>query len=105
MGTPANGRNCLGTSPPSRVPRPAATTTTPTSRGKRAHQLLDVVEPDHRDAGDLGGAAGGAEHPAEAEPGRLREAALDRAAGPDLAAQADLAEEDDVGRRGAVVQA
>ena len=40
-------------SPPSRLPRPAATTTTPTSRGKRPHQLLDVVEPDQRDAGDL----------------------------------------------------
>ena len=52
-GTPARGRNCLGTSPPRRLPCPAATTTTPTSRGKRPHQLLDVVEGDQRDAGDL----------------------------------------------------
>ena len=105
IGTPAIGRYCLGSSPPIRVPRPAATTTTPTSRGKRAHQLLDVVEADQRDAGHLRRAAGGAEHPAEAEPRRLGDPPLDRAAGPDLAAQPDLAEEDDVRRRGPVVQA
>jgi hypothetical protein len=40
------GTYCFGRSPPRRVLRPAATTTTPTSRGKRAHQLLDVVETD-----------------------------------------------------------
>ena len=105
MGTPAIVRNCFGVSPPRRVPRPAATTTTPTSRGKRPHQLLDVIEPDHGHAGHLGAAPRGAEHAPEAEPRGLRDPPLDRAAGPDLPAETDLAQENDVVRRRTVVQA
>src|SRR6478672_180695 len=104
IGTPAMGRNCFGASPPSRLLRPAATRTTPTSRGKRPHQLLDVVEPDHRDAGHLHGAPGRAEHAPEAEPGGLGDPALDGPAGTDLAPQPDLAQEQHVPRRGPVVE-
>ena len=52
-GTPASRRYCLRGPPPRRVPFPAATTTTPTSRGKRPHQLLDVIQGDERDARHL----------------------------------------------------
>lgn len=45
MGIPPTGRYCLAVSLPNRTPRPAATTIAPTSRGKRAHQLVYVVQP------------------------------------------------------------
>ena len=104
MGTPATGK-LLGDLAAEAAPLP-----------RRHHDHADVtrqarapaarlVEPDHRDAGDLRRAPGRAEHPAEAEPGRLRDPPLDRAAGPDLATEADLAEEDDVGGGGPVVEA
>src|SRR5688572_30045684 len=89
---------CLGVSPPSRSLRPAATTTTPTSRGKRTHQLLDVIEFHQRGSRHLHATPRRAEHPVKAQPHRLRNAALDGTARPDLATQPDLAEEDDVGR-------
>src|SRR6185503_17656444 len=63
MGTPRIRRYCLTVSPPTRAPRPAATTTTPTSRGKSPYQLFDVVETYQRGARHLHRAAGGAEHP------------------------------------------
>src|SRR5437867_849824 len=105
MGTPPIGRYCLGVSPPNRMPRPAATTIAPTSRGKCAYQLIHVVQPHQRRAGNLHGAAGRAEHPAEAQSHRLGDAALDRPAGPDLSTETDFTEEDYIGRSGPVVDA
>src|SRR5262245_26035829 len=104
-GTPARGRYCLAVPPLSRELRPAATTITPTSRGKRPDQLLHVLQADERDAGHLDHASRAAEDPTEAEPGRLGETPLGGAAGTDLTAEADLAEEDDVRRRRPVVEA
>src|SRR6185312_8969897 len=98
------GRYCLGT-PPIRLPEPAATTMAPTSRGKRPHQLADVIEADQRDAGDLEPAPRRAEDAAEAEAGGLLHPPLRATGGPDLAPEADLTEEDHVGRRGAIVEA
>ena len=69
IGTPAISRYCLGTLPPSRSPRPAATTTTPTSRGKRSHQLFDVIQSDDRHSRDGAGGSSRGEHAAEAESG------------------------------------
>ena len=77
------------------LPCPAATTTTPTSRGKRAHQLLDVVEPDQRDARRPAPRSGTSRRPGGSRAGPPRASRRSsRAAGPDLATEADLAEED-----------
>src|SRR5947208_16203185 len=70
-GTPARTWYCFGVPLPSRVLRPAATTTTPTSRGKRPHQLIDPIEANQSDAGNLGTASRGSEDAAEAQPCRL----------------------------------
>src|SRR5262249_28834751 len=72
-GTPATGRYCLAAPPPSRVLRPAATTITPTSRGKSPDQLLHVLQAYQRDARHLGHPSSAAEDAAEAKPGRLGE--------------------------------
>src|SRR5918994_565723 len=83
--------------PPMRSPRPAATTTTPTSRGKRSHQLVHVVEPYERCARDLHRAAGGAENPMKAEAHRFRYPPLDRTTRTYLASEPDLSEKDHIG--------
>src|SRR5918993_5694778 len=105
MGIPPIGRNCFGVSLPKRVPLPPAATTAPTSRGKRPHQLIYVVQSHQRRTRNLHRAPGRAEHPREAKPHGFSNPALSRATGSDLATEADLTQEDHVRRRGAVVQA
>src|SRR5918995_7015491 len=75
-----------------RSPRPAATTTTPTSRGKRSHQLVHVVEPYQRCACYLHRAAGGAENPVKPEAHRFGDTPLDRTTGTYFASEPDLPE-------------
>ena len=79
MGTPAIGRYCLGSSPPSRVPWPAGnddyadvTRQAPAPAARRGRARPSTRR---RPATPL---ARRAEHPAEAEPRRLGEPPLDR---------------------------
>src|SRR5919109_369636 len=105
MGTPPMIWNCLGVSLPNRSPRPAATTMAPTSRGKRPHQLIHVVQTNQRRPWYLHRTARRAEHPMEALPYRLGDPPLRRAARPDLSPEPDLTQEDHIGRSGPIVEA
>src|SRR5206468_3895362 len=105
IGTPATGWNCLSTDPPIRSPRPAAATTTPTSRGKGAHQLVHVGDRHPGEPRRLRRLARRGEGAPEPEPAGLGEPALEPADRPDLAAEPDLAQVERVGGRRRVMQA
>src|SRR5687767_9719850 len=100
IGTPAISRYCLSTPPPRRSPRPPATTSTPTSRGKGTNQLSDVIDRYQLHARHLHRASARRKDPPEPEAARLGHPALHAGRGPDLPAQPDLADEDHVGRGG-----